>query len=410
MADVVSERWTALEQARLALAQFPRREEDLERGLTRLAALGRTFVGVDRISIWDFDREGGRLVLRAVADDQDHRIRELAMPNLGAYADALASHRAIPIPDVAASPLTAALLQGYCVPLGIVSMLDVPVYAGGEVVGVVCHEARGELRAWSDVDAELGLCVAEVASSLRTEHAAREAEEEVRRSEARLAEVVRRAALGRVARGYAHDLKNLLGVVLSSTEVLRARGDEPDVRTQVVATLSDIVTTAERLLEELGEGPDAGVAQPVELDRALGEMQGTITALAGADREFTFETGAPKARIALSPAALEQILINLVVNAREATSPNERIAVRSEIERDDGVGATAVIEVEDAGHGMDERAMARLFEHYFSTKGPRRGIGLSTVQRLVEAAGGWIDVRSEPGGGATFRVHVPVVA
>jgi len=407
--EIVSGRWRDLEHARLVLARFPRRTEALNLTLQRLASFARSMLGVDRVSIWDVDASGDRLVRRAVADDRSEAVRELPLADATAYATVLTTRRVVAVENVETDSFTAPLLEVYCRPLQITSMMDVPVYSGGDFVGVVCHERRGKPRPWSDMEAELGVHIAEVVSALRTEHAARDAEHFFRRLEVDYAELLGRAALGRAARGIAHDLTSLFGAVGSAATILERKGDEPQTRTEIIQHLKDVVHSAQRLCEEL-QRPHASspLPDPIGLDTTLGELKGTLSALSGNHGTLELQPGSNGALVRIAPSALEQILMNLVVNAREARSDTP-IVIRSYRvpPGPESIRPTALIEVEDHGPGISSSDKEKVFKADFSTKGSSRGLGLFTVQRLVEAAGGWIDIQSEAGHGTRFRVHLP---
>jgi two-component system, cell cycle sensor histidine kinase and response regulator CckA len=409
--EVVSGRWRDLEQARMALAKFQRGSDTLNLALLRLATFARAIVQVDRVSIWDIDHLGRRLVRRAVSDTLADEILLLPLADSGAYAKDLVSRRVVAVDDVSKDEFTGVLLDCYCRPLKIVSMMDVPIYSGGDIVGVVCHERRGTAKAWSDAEADLALNVAELVSLLRSEQSAFEAEQSLRILEARYAELSRRTSLGRVARGIAHDLTSLLGVVETAAALLERLGNDPDTRTTVAEHLHDVSTSARGLVELLQQPSGSlELPPPVPFDETLRGLEGTLAALWGKADGLTLETAANSAMVRIVPAALTQILMNLVLNAKESDPNSDRLTIRSSREAPGPMtGAESVIvEVEDFGPGIDASVLEHLFDPHFSTKGPHRGQGLATVQRLVETAGGWIDVQSKPGRGSRFRVSLPL--
>jgi signal transduction histidine kinase len=410
--DVLSERWSAIEKARLALERLALGDQSLRMAYARLGRMAAELLAVDRVTVWDLDRRSGDLVLAGGHDARGAEVATVHVEDLGGYADALATRRVLAIVDTLSDPLAVAMRDGYVRPLAITSLLDAPIYAAGEVVGVVCHEHRGPPRNWTDRDADLALAVAEVASSLRAEHDARRLEHELRGLESRLHDASRRASVLRATQAIAHDLKNVLAAMRASAHVLRARLGDPNVGRDVADGLEQLAASGARLTELLGtEDAETAPSVPIDVDDALAGRAEAYAALTGPDRRFALGLGARGAKVAISASGLDRVVGNLLVNAREATSEGDQVSLSTTLVPTDpapGERTAVYVEVRDDGHGLDEATIERLFEPYYSTKGSGRGLGLSGVQRIVEAAGGWIDVESEPGSGAVFRVVLPI--
>jgi signal transduction histidine kinase len=237
---------------------------------------------------------------------------------------------------------------------------------------------------------------------------------------AAVAEAQRLEALGRFASGIAHDFQNLLAVISSNVREIRRRagaggGEVEDVDAAVersAALVRQLLTFARR------QPPDPRLVSPAEV---LAGLEGILRKLAGAAVRLELEHAPPSVKVLVDPSQLEQVVMNLVVNARDAMPGGGaiRISLREvEVVAGDAAaregappGRHAVLEVSDTGTGMPEEVRRRIFEPYFSTKGPGRGngIGLAIVHRIVTQSGGHVAVRTAPGEGTTFRVFLPRV-
>jgi len=228
-------------------------------------------------------------------------------------------------------------------------------------------------------------------------------------------------AIGSLAGGVAHDFNNLLCVILNSTSFAIHRLPKED---PVAADLVDVMNAAEHaaaLTRQLLAFSRKQVLQPVSLNintvaSGLGPM---LRRILGEDIEFV-ETLAPDlGSMRADPAQIQQLLLNLVVNARDAMPKGGRLAIETSNVDLDGELATlppaaapgsyVEITVSDTGIGMDEQTKARIFEPFFTTKGIGKGtgLGLSTVYGIVKQSGGNIVVSSAPGQGTTFRIQFP---
>ncbi len=247
---------------------------------------------------------------------------------------------------------------------------------------------------------------------------------EQRMLEEQLRHAQRMESIGELAGGIAHDFNNLLSVILGRTQML-LRELSPDARQR--RNLELIEDTARRgamLTQQLLAFGRKQRLQPTllnvnlvvagivpMLERLIGEQVSIVTRL---------DSGL--GRIRADRTALEQILVNLVVNARDAMPEGGQISLTAEnVELDEAfirghsaaaLGPHVVLAVRDTGTGMDAKTRARIFEPFFTTKGPGRGtgLGLATVHGIVKQHGGYIRVESAPGQGSTFRVYFPRAA
>jgi PAS domain S-box-containing protein len=264
--------------------------------------------------------------------------------------------------------------------------------AWGRVTASVIHDARGAaayaLLLKQDITVELAAMA------------------DRRVSDAALARADRLRALGELATGVAHDFNNALTVITACTGmVLSQLPQDADVRVD----LHDIEIAARKAaglsqqLLQFARG-QVGHREPINLGAVIAEMQGALFKSVGAGIAIETKVDSAAPLILADKVALQQILLNLVINARDAMSGTGRITVS--VQRD---GDRVVLAVTDTGAGMPHAVRERIFEPFFTTKGEGKGtgLGLATVQRIMNELGGEIAVASEVGHGTTIRLRFP---
>ncbi|HEX9185552.1 MAG TPA: ATP-binding protein [Vicinamibacteria bacterium] len=293
---------------------------------------------------------------------------------------------------------------------------------------------RGRIAIWS-ISLAGALLLFVVMHRLLTHAYRKEVQEETLRAETgRLeAEVARRTeqlvqaqkmeAVGLLAGGIAHDFNNLLTVITGRAQLLLQglRADDPAAR-----GLGLIERTAQRaatLTRQLLAFSRKQKLQQrvVDLNRVVADMEKMLRPLIGEQVSLVTALDPDLGPVSADPGQLEQVILNLVVNARDAMPRGGQIALRTANRcLDDTTGAWqpgprtgchAVLAVSDTGVGMDAATQARIFEPFFTTKDPGKGtgLGLSTVYGIVQQHGGFVSVESAPGSGTTFKVHLPHV-
>ncbi len=239
-------------------------------------------------------------------------------------------------------------------------------------------------------------------------------------AQAAAAQSERLDAVARLARGVAHDFNNLLAVIQASVGVLRGKVPPGTEALEDLAAAADRSAALVRQLLAFSrqQGQALRVISPAEV---VGALEGLLRRLAGEGVEVAVERPERLGRVRADPSQLEQVLLNLVVNARDAMPGGGalRISFRDvaigaeglEIPGDLGPGPYVAIEVADTGVGMTEEVRRRVFEPYFTTKpeGRGNGIGLATVHGIVKSCGGQVAVRSALGKGSVFTVLLPRV-
>jgi signal transduction histidine kinase len=231
-----------------------------------------------------------------------------------------------------------------------------------------------------------------------------------------LAETRAAESVTRLSRGVAHDLNNVLSVVMLGLGALERKATQPEAVLQSVGNLAEAAESAARLARQLfalgGERTGRADERRAVVDVTMRSLTPALRALVGDLRTLVLSPGATEGAVQLVPAQLEQIVLGLVANARDATGPAGTIEVSSRLATwsPGGPGALAVLlEVRDNGKGMDDATRARVFEPFFSTKraAGHRGLGLATTRGVVHGLGGTIAVESAPGQGASFKVLLP---
>jgi PAS domain S-box-containing protein len=247
------------------------------------------------------------------------------------------------------------------------------------------------------------------------------AAEERAKLEARLRQATKMEAVGRLAGGIAHDFNNLLTAIGGYGELALARlADDDSVRRPV----EDMVRAGERAARLTGQllaFSRRQVLQPEVLclnDVVLG-VETMLARLLGERVEIVTELDPGLGSARADRGQLEQVLVNLAINARDAMPAGGRVRIETAnavvdeefCERHVGAqpGECVVLRVVDEGEGMDAATLAQVFEPFFTTKEPGRGtgLGLSTVYGIVKQTGGWVWAASEPGAGSTFSVYLP---
>ena len=227
-------------------------------------------------------------------------------------------------------------------------------------------------------------------------------------------------AVGRLAGGVAHDFNNLLTVILGYSDLLREQLDHDPVLFQEADEIRRAADRAATLTQKLLAFSRRQVLspRPVDLDDVLQGMADMLRRLIGEDVELTLKRAGGLALTRVDPAQVEQIVMNLAVNARDAMPRGGRLTIETaNVELRGGhsgrravePGAYVMLAVTDTGHGMDAATQEHLFEPFFTTKAPGKGtgLGLSTVYGIARQSGGTVLVTSEPGRGSTFRVYLP---
>jgi len=230
-------------------------------------------------------------------------------------------------------------------------------------------------------------------------------------------------ALGRLAGGIAHDFNNLLTVIKGHGDLLLGRLQPADSLQMSGVQIVKAADRAASLTRQLLAFCRMQLLQPkvVDLNALVSEMCSLLRRLVREDIAFTFQAGESLGRVKADPGQIEQVIVNLAVNACDAMPEGGKLTIETHNVTVDEkwaaarppihAGAYVLLAVTDTGQGMDAMTRARIFEPFFTTKeqGKGTGLGLATVYGVVKQSGGCIWVESEPGKGARFEVYLPRV-
>jgi two-component system cell cycle sensor histidine kinase/response regulator CckA len=244
------------------------------------------------------------------------------------------------------------------------------------------------------------------------------AEERLRRAE-------RMETVGRLAGGIAHEANNQMSVILGSAEFVLRRRDLPDVVREDVEHIHRAAERTAGITQQLLAFSRRQVLQPqvIDLNALVQSAEPILRRTLGERSRLLLQPGAGLGRVKADPGQLEQVLLNLMLNARDAmpqggavTIETANVALTPEHAAQKGVativpGPHVLLAVGDSGVGMDQQTASRAFEPFFTTKptGEGTGLGLATVYGIVKQSGGYIWLYSEPGQGTTFRIYLPMV-
>ena len=246
---------------------------------------------------------------------------------------------------------------------------------------------------------------------------------ERKKMEQQLRMAQRMEAVGSLAGGVAHDFNNLLAVIIGSTDVVMDElpPDHPVMKR--LETIRKAGSSAADLTRQLLAFSRQQMIQPRVLDvkEVVGRTEELLRRLIGEDIEITISLEPSLGCIKADPGQIEQVLLNLAVNARDAMPKGGRLSIEARNVELDGYhsdhqvevvpGRYVMLAVEDTGCGMDRKTQLKIFDPFFSTKGLGKGtgLGLATVYGIVKQSGGYIWVYSELGKGSIFRVYLPLV-
>ena len=393
-------------------------QREIEPILQALTEHLRTSLDADHASLMLCDPQARELLGGAVAGADPEAASEARIPFgegvVGAVAvtrealvlDAAEIARRFPTPR---EPFRTAR-TGLCVPL--------PV--GEQAIGVVSVVRLESAVPFTAEDARLvSVFAAHVAIALKRINERKQADETLRVREEQLRQAQKMEALGRLAGGIAHDFNNLLTVILSYSRRLAQR--PPADGCNCGEHAGKILDAAERcaaLTRQLLAFSRKQVFESsvLDLNRSVSRTAELLGRMLGEDIEIVVALDPVLGSIRTDHVQIEQVLMNLAVNARDAMPAGGRLTIETANAPLDEAAAAAhgvepgrfvMLRVTDTGAGMDEATLEHAFEPFFTTKHNGTGLGLATVYGIVRQSGGFLQVDSKPGMGTTFKIYMP---
>jgi signal transduction histidine kinase/ActR/RegA family two-component response regulator len=266
--------------------------------------------------------------------------------------------------------------------------------------------------------------VAEVTGAFdRMRSSLQKTQSEQKQLEERLRQAHKMEAVGRLAGGVAHDFNNLLTIIGGHSDLLLDRIGAVDIQRNSVEQIKKAAGRAVSMTRQLLAFSRMQVLQPrvLDLNAVVADMGKMLPRLIGEHIEYVFQPASKLAAVKADPGQIEQVILNLVVNSRDAMPNGGKITARTLNVEIDEFGAAnrppmspghyVLLSVSDTGYGMDDKTKTHIFEPFFTTKevGKGTGLGLATVYGIVKQSGGFIWVESAVGKGTTFEIYLPQV-
>jgi len=312
--------------------------------------------------------------------------------------------------------------------LGLRSMISIPLISKDDVIGVLRLRSlkenaysEGDLRLAQNIGAQIAGAIANAqlfSERLRAEQKARSLEEQ-------LLQAQKMEAVGRLAGGIAHDFNNLMTVVKGYSQLSLLTLKEGDPLNSYLEEIQRAADRAANLTHQLLAFSRRQVLEfkVLDLNTILRNLDKMLHRIIGEDIELSYQLSQDLGKIKTDPVQIEQVILNLAVNARDAMPSGGKLTIATanvesngtlistQSQGGNGSGRHVMLSVGDTGNGMSREIKEHLFEPFFTTKeiGKGTGLGLSTVYGIIKQSNGHITVYSEPGNGTTFTIYLPRV-
>jgi PAS domain S-box-containing protein len=391
------------------------RRDDLPAVLRGVTAVVARTLEVARVGVWRLDERGTSLRCDDLFEWPASHVAGMEMsqdecPELfQSLSDGAAGHAA------QRDPLMGHGGDDYLRRNGVTAVLSAPIREQGVTVGVLSCEHIGDARRWTSDEQTFVFSVANLVTALIGQVERRHLEDQLRQAQ-------KLEAIGQLAGGIAHDFNNILTVILGKATPIAEDSRLPaDVR----EASADVVRSGERaaaLTRQLlaFSRRQAMQTRVVDLNAVVADIARMLPRVVGEDVSIRFLYGAGPVQVLADAGMIDQVLLNLAVNARDAMRGGGQLTVEtSRLDVDEAAaarragarpGAFACLLVRDTGSGISADHLPHIFEPFFTTKdvGKGTGLGLATTYGIVQQHEGWIEVESDVGVGTTFRVFLPL--
>ena len=400
----------AIDLARLELVRLtPSDNLPLQTIFKRVCEIIAEAVQVDRVGIWFLveDRRALRCANLYERGKREHSEgTTLRVHDFPLYFQALEQAKPIPAVIAASDPTTAELADAYLKPLQITSILDAPIFQNGQLIGVICHEQVLQPREWTQVERDFASTVADLVALKVKAAELLEAKSALRTLNTQLHEIRHLDSLGQFAAG-----------IMGSAGLLTRKYDLPgDAKTLI----SHIIEAAERgaeLTDELMHcvRDNTRATKVINVDELVRKLLPLLNRAIGGRHTLQYSAAGTPGKVFIESASLERVLLNLVLNARDAMPNGGQIRLKvdpnAQLPDDPSSRLYVMLEIQDQGSGIEPALLNRVFEPFFTTKadGKGTGLGLAVVKQVIDRAGGLVDVVSVLGEGTTFRIYLPRV-
>ncbi len=352
-------------------------------------------------------------------DPQMAKFRGLELKDFPLLAERIGKSESFHIPSIAQLPLEVKADDGLLQLLGIQCLIVVPMVSGKAVIGLLGFDSVREERSWSDDTVALIKIVEEMfVNALERKWA----EEEKKELQAQLQQAQKMQAIGTLAGGIAHDFNNILFPIVGYTEMAMGDLSEESVTRRNLEEVLKAANRAKGLVRQIltFSRQSEQERKPLKIQPIIKEALKLLRASIPSTIEISQNIDKGCGAILADPIRIHQVMMNLCTNAYHAMREKGGVlgVTLAEVDIDSGdlgsnvdlkPGPYLRLTVSDTGHGIEHAEMERIFEPYFTTKGPGEGagMGLAVVHGITRSHGGYITVYSEPGEGATFHVYLP---
>jgi signal transduction histidine kinase len=386
------------------------RPGDLSRAFALVTETVATSLNTTRCGIWRIEGGGGRLVsqdifVRATGEhDSGHTIEASAYPT---FFTSVATANVFASSDMFADPTDAGFADGFMKPYGLRALMFAQLHAHGLRVGALACSDENR-REWTRDEQSFLVAVANLVSALLAHVERQRLEEQLRQSQ-------KMEAIGLLAGGVAHDFNNILTVILGRAALLGEDDRLPADLREAVADIEQTGERAARLTRQLlaFSRRQAMDARDIDLNEVVASVGRMLRRVLGEDVSAQFVYFPTPVMVHADPGMLDQVLLNLAVNARDAMPNGGHLTIETALVDGTGdfvvPGRCACVSVSDTGCGISTEDMQRIFDPFFTTKemGKGSGLGLATSYGIVQQHGGSIKVESERGRGTTFTILLP---